>query len=166
MIPPVGAAFGQRRMADLRHAIRLTVTATLDRLPALLEAVGEVCDAAGTDASTRHDLRLAVEEACVNVMRHAYRDREPGELTLDVAHAPWQGVPAIRVLVQDHGMPFDPLQLAAPQLGTEAEQLSIGGLGVHLMRQVVDVLRYHHDAATGNNLMLVKYMNRGQGERA
>lgn len=153
-------------MTNARLAIRLTVAATLDRLPGFLDAVGEVCDAAGADASTRHDLRLAVEEACVNVMRHAYRDGEPGELTLDVARETWLGTQAVRVLIQDRGTPFNPLQLAAPQCGADTEQLPLGGLGVHLMRQVTDVQHYHHDPVTGNNLTLVKYMNPVQGESA
>ncbi len=148
-----------------RAAIALSGPATLDRLPLLLEAVAEVCDAAGADASLRHDLRLAVEEACVNVVRHAYRGGAPGELGLDVASEPWQGRPAVRVTLQDRGLPFDPLALLAPQQGADAEDLPLGGLGVHLMRQVTDAQAYHYDAATGNHLTLVKFLTRQHGER-
>lgn len=151
-------------MTSRRQAISLTVTATLDSLPRLLDAVDEVSDAAGANPAVRHDLRLAVEEACVNVMRHAYRGGKPGQLTIDLAPATWQGAPAIRVLIQDCGMPFDPLQCGSPQRGSDIEQLPIGGLGIHLMRQMTDSQSYRRDAATGNNLTLVKAMNPPQGE--
>lgn len=147
-----------------RSAIRLVAPAILERLPLLLESVGEVCDAAGADPVVHHDLRLAVEEACVNVMRHAYRGGAPGELTLEVAHEPWQGRAAIRVSLGDRGQPFDPLSLAAPSPAPDAEQLPLGGLGVHLMRQVTDLQRYQHDARSGNQLTLVKFLAPREGE--
>lgn len=152
-------------MTAARAAITLSGPATLDRLTLLLDAVAEVCDAAGADATQRHDLRLAVEEACMNVMRHAYRGGAPGELALEVRHEPWQGRPAIRVTLQDRGLPFDPLSLEAPQQTAEVEHMPVGGLGVHLMRQVTDVQSYHHDAASGNKLTLVKFLTRQQGEK-
>lgn len=145
-------------MKTPRTAITLSGPATMERLGLLLESVSEVCDAAGVDQATRHDLRLAVEEACVNVMRHAYRGTEPGELALDVELAPWDGRPAIRVGVRDRGQPFDPLRLAAPSQGIDAQDLPLGGLGVHLMRQLTDVQTYHYDTATGNHLTLVKFL--------
>lgn len=151
-------------MSAPRAAITLSGAATLERLPQLLASVAEVCDAAHADATVRHDLRLAVEEACVNVVRHAYRPGAAGDLTLEVAREPWQGQPAIRVTVQDRGLPFDPLALSAPQPGTDAEQLPLGGLGVHLMRQVTDIQTYHHDATGGNRLTLVKFLAPREGE--
>lgn len=153
-------------MNAARAAISLSGPAMLDRLPLMLDAIGEVCDAAGADSTLRHDLRLAVEEACVNVMRHAFRGGGPGDISLEVAREPWQGRPAIRVTLRDRGLPFDPLAAAAPQQAADAEHLPLGGLGVHLMRQMTDVQSYHHDAATGNNLTLVKFLTRQQGEEA
>lgn len=153
-------------MRTPRTAITLSGPATMERLALLLEAVSEVCDAAGVDQATRHDLRLAVEEVCVNVMRHAYRGGEPGDITLDVELAAWEGRPAIQVGVRDRGQPFDPLRLASPPQGLDARDQPLGGLGVHLMRQVTDVQAYHYDTATGNHLTLVKFLATQQGEDA
>ena len=55
------------------------------------------------------------------------------------------------------------LGLAAPQLGTDAESLPLGGLGVHLMRQVTDLQSYRHDVTNGNQLTLVKFLAPPQG---
>lgn len=151
-------------MKPPRATITLSGPAALGRLPQLLDAVSEVCDAAGADPTARHDLRLAVEEACVNVMHHAYPDGDAGDITLALAQVSWQGVPAIRVDVRDQGAPFDPLQLAVPP-PTDAGQARIGGLGVHLMRQVTDFQSYHHDAGTGNHLTLVRFLKSRQGEQ-
>lgn len=154
-------------MTPPRRSIALRGPARLETLPSLLDAVRELCDAADADPAMRHDLRLAVEEACVNVMRHAYSEDDPGEISLDVELSAWEGRPAIRVDIHDRGRPFDPLSLVTPQAGTDDVQaLPLGGLGVHLMRQVTDVQTYSHATATGNHLTLVKFLATRKGETA
>lgn len=138
-----------------------TVPATLAQLRGLLEDVDRICSQAGVGEAFGAELRLVVEEALVNVIRHAYAGREAGNLRLALTLAPSEGRPAVRVDLQDRGIPFDPLALAAPDTGACAEDRPIGGLGVMLMRQLSDLQTYRHDAEHGNWLTLVKYLPAG-----
>ena len=104
------------------------------------------------------DLRLIVEEACSNVMHHAYPDRPAGELTLELERTMWQGHAAIRVAILDQGMPFNPLARADPDVAAPLAERPIGGLGVMLMRRLSDVQHYGYDPVRGNCLTLVKYL--------
>ncbi len=131
--------------------------ARIDRLPAIVDALQGAVETAGADAQSREDLRLAVEEACVNVMRHAYAGaREAGWLELRVDRADWEGRDALRVELRDGGTPFDPLALPRPALDASAEEREIGGLGVHLIRSVTDAQQYRRDPDGGNCLVLFK----------
>lgn len=138
--------------------IERTVPATLEHLRGLLDEVDRVCALAGGGDAFRDELRLAVEEALVNVVKHGYAGRAPGNLRLALTLESRDGRPAVRVDLQDQGHPFDPLSLDAPDLGAGAEERPIGGLGVMLMRQLSDLQTYRHDAGHGNWLTLVKYL--------
>jgi len=126
--------------------------ATLDHLPALVEFVQEACERTGADASSCFALRLAVEEVCTNLMRHAYRGREAGPIEVGVSGAPGR----IVVTVTDFAPPFSPDDAPVPDLDAPWEERRIGGLGWHLVKSVVDEVRYEARANAGNRLTLVK----------
>lgn len=138
--------------------IERAAPATLPHLQELLGGVDQICRAAGVGEAFRDELRLVVEEALVNVIKHGFTDREPECLRLALTLAPWEGRPAVRVDLQDRGMPFDPLAVALPDVDAPAEDRQLGGLGVMLIRRLSDLQYYRHDAAHGNCLTIVKYL--------
>ena len=138
--------------------IERAAPATLPHLQELLGGVDQMCRAAGVGEGYRDELRLVVEEALVNVIKHGFTDREPDCLRLTLTLAPWQGRPAVRVEIQDRGLPFDPLTVPMPAIDVAAEDRQLGGLGVMLMRQLSDQQSYRHDAEHGNFLTIVKYL--------
>lgn len=142
--------------------IERTAPATLAQLRGLLEDVDRFCTLAGAGEPFSAELRLVVEEALVNVIKHGYAGREPGSLRLALTLAPRDGRPAVQVDLQDHGLPFDPLSLDAPDTGASAQDRPIGGLGVMLMRRLSDLQTYRHDAEHGNWLTIVKYLPAGK----
>ena len=125
-------------------------------LPSLLELLDGFCARHGVDAQCRHDLHLIVEEACVNVISHAYPAGAPGPLTLQLEVDVSGGRPAMKISIEDQGRPFDPLLLPAPDRTGPLEDLPIGGLGVHLIRQLSDAQHYDRDPQRGNVLTLTK----------
>jgi serine/threonine-protein kinase RsbW len=135
-----------------------TAPADMAHLHALLEAVDRICQAAGADRAFHADLRLAVEEALVNVIRHGHADLPEGKLRLTLNWAPWEGRPAVRADIRDQGRAFNPLEYAAYDMTTGAEDRPIGGLGVLLMRQLTDAQAWQHGAGQGNHLTLVKFL--------
>lgn len=137
---------------------RLRCVAEPACLPRLLELLDGYCVRHEVDAQCRHDVHLIAEEACVNVMAHAYPAGSPGPLCLQVEVVVSDGRPAIKITLEDQGRPFNPLALPAPVQDGPLEDLPIGGLGVHLIRQLSDAQSYVHDSQRGNVLTLTRFL--------
>jgi serine/threonine-protein kinase RsbW len=92
-------------------------------------------------------LNLVLEEVVSNIIRHGYRGREDGEVSLALGFAP----EAITVTVEDQGTPFNPLGLPDPDLTVPLEEREVGGLGVYLVRKLTDELDYRSEG--GKNIL-------------
>jgi anti-sigma regulatory factor (Ser/Thr protein kinase) len=137
-------------------AARLDCRAVMANLPALLTLVDNACQREQADAETAHALKLITEEACVNVMHHAYPPGQPGPLTLQVRAVTHEGQRYLQLRLQDLGTPFDPLSLAPAAVTACAQARMPGGLGVHLIRQLSDRQHYVRDARQGNVFTIEK----------
>jgi anti-sigma regulatory factor (Ser/Thr protein kinase) len=125
--------------------------AHLADLAAVRAFVAAAAADAGADAPLRDALVLATDEVCANVLVHAYEGRAAGPLEVTVAGDGGQ----VRVTIADAGPPFDPGTAQAPDLAAEWQERAVGGLGLHLVRHLVDDVRYER-AAAGNRVTLVK----------
>jgi anti-sigma regulatory factor (Ser/Thr protein kinase) len=126
-------------------------------LPALLAAAEAASDDAGLGEEGRFAVRLAVEELCSNVIEHGYGTQAPGELTLRLAVGP----DGLAVTVADRAPLFDPSQAPAPDLSSDWLERRVGGLGVHLVRHVMDELRHEPRPGGGNLVTVVKRRRAG-----
>jgi serine/threonine-protein kinase RsbW len=133
---------------------RVVHEARLDSLAALLGFVEDSCRREGVRADDAFALRLAVEEACTNVIRHGYPEAQPGPLALGFEVADGRAV----ITLEDRAVVFDPASVAAPDLESGWRERTVGGLGWHLIRQMIDEV--HHEARDGggNRLTLVKHL--------
>lgn len=120
------------------RTLELTKDAVLPNLPLFLSFVEVICGSAGLAAEQCRDVKLAVEEACSNVITHGYAGRAPGTITLR-GHR--EGDRLI-VVVADCGRPFHPDEAPPPDLGSGWEERQVGGLGWHFIRQIADELAY------------------------
>ena len=111
----------------------------------------EQCRAAGSDPQACFDLKLAVDEACTNIVVHGYAEGARGRMAVAF------GCDGDRmtVTIRDAGRSFDPGKVAAPDLEAALDDREPGGLGWHLIRASVDEFRYESESA-GNRLTLVK----------
>ena len=96
------------------------------------------------------DTQLAVEEAITNVIVHGYRN-QGGDV--GVTCRATRGI--VEVQIEDAAPPFDPLSLPEPDLTADIEERQVGGLGIFLIRQVMDEIVYRHENGK-NILVLVK----------
>jgi serine/threonine-protein kinase RsbW len=96
------------------------------------------------------DLNLALEEAVANVISHAYEDRQEHQIIITVTLEDMD----ITVGVEDDGRPFNPLEFPEPDLTRPLEEKSLGGLGIHLIRNLTDRLDYKREEA--KNLLVMK----------
>lgn len=100
------------------------------------------------------NLQLALEECVTNVIMYAYPPEE--QHTLQVT-AELQK-PELIFTIEDSGVPFDPTQVAEADTSLSAEERPIGGLGIYLVRQLMDAIEYRRDGDR-NLLTLRKRVN-------
>ena len=94
----------------------------------------------GLEDALASKMRLAVEEAVVNVMEYAYPIGEEGEIEVCMT-ADGEG---LTVVVTDAGTPFDPTLKEGVDISLSAEERQIGGLGIHLLRALMDDVHYEY----------------------
>ena len=121
----------------MRYQNHLTLPNDVQEVPQLNAFVDEVCETAGLDMSTTMKINLAIEEAVVNVMNYAYPNGK-GDVDIDVQINDEH----LKFVIIDSGTPFDPTVKAEVDTTLSAEQRSIGGLGIHLIRQIMDTINY------------------------
>ncbi len=99
-----------------------------------------------------YKVELAVEEAVTNIIRHGYPDKQPGKIRLEIVLRHF----SLTVVVIDHGREFDPRQVGNPDLNQYVQVGKIGGLGVIMIKKLIDVIDYRV-TDRGNELYLIKY---------
>jgi serine/threonine-protein kinase RsbW len=136
----------------MNEAIEITREARLENLPVFLHFISSACGQAGASVSDEFAVKLAVEEACVNIMTHGYAGREPGPISVTFRSDPERFV----VTIADFAAPFQPESVPEPDLKSGWNEREIGGLGWWLIRKVVDNVEYESKPGRGNRLTLVK----------
>lgn len=129
--------------------------ATPETLADIRRVVDQWCARVGASPEDRHAVVLAVDEACTNVVEHGYAGGDSGAIHLRCQLRSDE----VRVTVRDTGRSFHPDDAPPPDLESGWEERRIGGLGWHLIRGMVDEVRYRADPA-GNELTLVKRLTR------
>ena len=128
----------------------ITLEASLENLEAVHSFIHAWAEEASLSINSTYELLLAVEEAYVNVVKYAYPDSS-GKVTIS-CH---MREDSLILEIKDGGIPFDPLKLPQPNLSPCLEKRKIGGLGIFLLRRLMDKVEYERQG-TQNALTLVK----------
>ncbi|EHJ46432.1 putative anti-sigma regulatory factor, serine/threonine protein kinase [Solidesulfovibrio carbinoliphilus subsp. oakridgensis] len=120
----------------------------LDRVADAVEAFGE---AHGLPARLRFQIRLALDELLTNIISYGYP--EDGDHLITVAMG--QEGTRLRFVLEDDAQPFDPLTARTPDTTGTPEERRIGGLGIHLVRTIMDRVAYER-VDDRNRLILEK----------
>jgi sigma-B regulation protein RsbU (phosphoserine phosphatase) len=129
--------------------LRLRVPAVADRLRLIRTAVGESSRLVGCSEPVARDVTLAVDEACQNIIRHAYKDLPEGEIVVEIVREGGKLV----IFLKDFAPTIDPKTVRPRNL----EDIRPGGLGTHLIREIMDEVAFlEPPLAGGNVLRLVK----------
>jgi len=129
----------------------LRVAAKLENLAAIRRFVEEAATALGIDLATVTNTVLAVDEAASNIVVHGYQ-RQPGTIEIEVK----RGRDALVICLRDEASPFDLTSIPAPDLTVPLEQRATGGMGIHLIRQIMDKVTHRVTSQGGNELLLMK----------
>jgi anti-sigma regulatory factor (Ser/Thr protein kinase) len=138
----------------MNDQIKITLPNKLAYVPVAIAAVRAAATMLGFTSDEVEQLEVAVEEAAANVPEHAY-DREE-EATFDVILEKLPG--GIKVVVKDMGIPFDPDQIPEYELAPDVNAASVEGMGVFLMRAMVDECRFVNLGPGGKETHLVKHL--------
>jgi serine/threonine-protein kinase RsbW len=132
--------------------------AKYESLDAMREFVCQAAQDSHMKESDSYKVQLAVDEACSNIVEHACEGECGEEIEITCIDAKDR----LTVMIRDHGRPFDPDSAPVPDLDADLEERPIGGLGVFLIKRLMDEIRYEVLGEAGNVLTLVKYRVRGE----
>ena len=116
-------------------------------VPQLAAFVDEVCETQGFDPTVTMQMNLAIEEAVVNVMEYAYPPGTQGNVNIEVHSDDKQ----LTFTITDNGIPFDPTGKADADTTLSAEERPIGGLGILMVRRIMDTVTY--ERVDGQNVL-------------
>lgn len=125
--------------------LRLAFPSRPAELKRVREAIAATLDAAGCPAAATRDCVLAVDEACQNIIRHAYGGDPDGEIILEIR----RDGDALIVLLRDFAETVDPRRIKPRDL----DQVRPGGLGTHLMQETMDAVDFLPASDNGGNLL-------------
>jgi serine/threonine-protein kinase RsbW len=123
----------------------------IDNLPLIGDFISDTLTRFNIDTATIYKVQLAVDEACTNIIRYAYSGGAgPLKIALELSGE------NILVTIRDKGKPFDPTPIPPPDINSGVEQRKIGGLGIYLIKKMMDSVSYSFDPQEGNILMMRK----------
>ena len=146
---------GMAQEAGTTPSRRLIMKNEMTEVARLRTFFFSVCREHGIDDETAKTLNLALEEWVANVISYAYPKGMRGhvEVTADVSDD------VLTLVIKDHGVAFDPTQHAEADIDAELEDRPIGGLGIHLVRTIMDTVEYQRTADGYNRITLTKTLN-------
>ena len=134
-----------------KESLNLTVSSNVANLGAIADFVTKAAQKANLDDNDTFAVQMAVDEACTNIIMHAYADSS-GDIHLDCQVEPGKCV----VTIRDHGRSFDPESVPPPDLTGDIEERRVGGLGLHFIRNLMDEVRFSSDPIKGNQVIMIK----------
>lgn len=134
----------------------LTVEARPEDIPRVRSFVEEALGASTLSDRARREIRLAVDEACTNIIEHAYAGRR-GSIGVEVS----ADCGEVAITLRDTGKAFDPHAIGTPDLSRYVKTGKKGGFGLFLIHKMMDEVRYVR-SGDSNVLTLVKRAVPGQ----
>ena len=139
-------------MPCLEQTFKLQVPSSAENLLMIRAFVVQVGEQAGLDPEGVDSLELAVDEACANVIEHAYGNDASQEITVRAVF----DADEIRIGIVDGGRGFDPAAVPSEELPKLIAERRSGGLGLRIIRSVMDQVRYEIEPGTRKELQMVK----------
>lgn len=137
---------------DEVYAESATFPGRFESLAKIGEFVTRAAEAAGFDAHEIYAVQLAVDEACSNIIQHAYGGESRGTIECNCRVVP----EALIITLKDHGRSFDPQAVPEPNLEAPLEEREAGNLGLYFIRQLMDEVHFRRTSGSLNTLTMVK----------
>ena len=134
------------------EAKQITVEATIENVATVTDFVNKELERLGCSIKAQMQIDVAIDELFGNIANYAYHPRK-GMATVEVS---CQGGSPAQVVITftDHGVPYNPLKKADPDVSLGVEDRPIGGLGIFLVKKTMDDIIYHY--RDGKNILTIK----------
>ena len=128
-------------------------TCSLNNLEKICDYVTDCAKRAGLNETEVYAVQLAVDEASTNIMEHGYGRECPNriDITCEILEN------GLKVVIYDDAAPFSPETIPEPDFNVSLEEVKPRGLGIFLMRKMMDEVRYQTTPDKGNTLTMIKY---------
>lgn len=129
----------------------LTIDATIESIPAVTEFVDEQLEKYGCSPKAQAQIDVAIDELFSNIVHYAYHPEiGPATVRVEVIEEPL----SVIITFIDHGVPYDPLAKADPDVTLPAEERQIGGLGIYIVKKSMDEVTYEYK--NGQNILRIR----------
>ncbi|OGU55630.1 MAG: serine/threonine protein kinase [Ignavibacteria bacterium RBG_13_36_8] len=132
----------------------LTVKSSTDNLAQIRDFTQFAALESGFSEENVGKIVLAVDEACTNIIKHAYRYSPRGDIYISVKLENSKFI----ISIVDEGIHFDPNIVPEPNIKEYHKKRKVGGLGMYLMKKLMDEVKYSNLADNRNQVTLVKYL--------
>ncbi len=140
----------------MKKKFNLKIASATENLEIIRDFIIRIALKGGFDDETSDQIALAVDEACTNVIKHAhnYDSRRMIDISVTLDDE------KIEITVCDKGKGFDLNKLGKPDLSKYIHESRKGGLGIHLMKTLMDNVEYHFHSGVKNQVILTKFLRK------
>ena len=131
---------------------KLIVKSRTENLSKIREFISSNAAEAGFSRDEIDNIILAVDEACTNVIKHAYKYSPDEEILIEIKY----NNSAFTITIEDKGISFDPDLIPSPDLQKYYREHRVGGLGMYLMKTLMDEVKYMSVPGKYNRVLLMK----------
>lgn len=117
--------------------------------------VSRIAQNTGFSEEDIHRIELAVDEASTNVIKHAYRGDKDNKKFISIEVTIYKD--RLEIDVIDHGHGFDPHKIKTPEMDEYLQEMKRGGLGIYLIKTLMDKVDYKIKPGVRNRVRMVKY---------
>ncbi|MCX7702558.1 MAG: ATP-binding protein [Planctomycetota bacterium] len=138
--------------------VELVVSNMTENLATVRKFVMDTLADAGVSEKVVRKIILAVDEAVTNIIRHAYEEFSKGTRTIDIKLCTYPARKCVEVTLHDSGKEFNPDEVKTPNMDEHIRLRKKYGLGIFLIRKVMDEVNYMFRTGEENILRMVKYL--------
>ncbi|MCD6167260.1 ATP-binding protein [bacterium] len=142
-------------MDQKRGRYHLNTPSSSENLGQIRDFVGEIARKAGFTEEYVNKIQIAVDEACTNVVQHAYKGMIPKDIDVLVE----VNSDKLTVTVSDQGRGFDPHSFPPLDMNAYFANLKRGGLGIYLIHMLMDEVEFMINPGRKNSVRMVKFLH-------
>ena len=151
-------AIKKRKVHDKKkNSYRLKLPANSENLDIIRKFISGIAANMGFSEDDIYQIELAVDEACSNVIKHAYPDNETNEKVLNITVR--EKPDRLEITIADRGHGFDPNCLETPDMEKYLKSGKRGGLGIHLIKTLMDEVVFRIKPGVRNEVKMVKMLS-------